>query len=210
MGSDKFCLEWNDFETNISSAFRELREDKDFFDVTPVCDDEQIQAHKVILSACSSFFRNVLRLNPHQHPLLYMKGVKFSDLQAVLTFMYHGEVNVAQEELNSFLSVAEDLQVKGLTQTQSFPQSTSSPVDKTPRTTREKDPSLPLKQFQAPVHIVDNDIQEMVSIKSEPREPPTRPNRNIPEAPLKVGEGGEQKVWKSSILSFLILPIYIK
>ena len=115
-----------------------------------------------------------------------MKGVKFSDLQAVLTFMYHGEVNVAQEELNSFLAVAEDLQVKGLTQTQSFPQSTSSPVDKTPRTTREKDPSLPLKQFQAPVHIVDNDIQEMVSIKSEPREPPTLPNRNIPEAPLPV------------------------
>ena len=94
MGSEKFCLRWNDFETNISSAFRELRDDKDFFDVTLACDDEQIQAHKVILSACSVFFRNILRRNPHQHPLLYMKGVK-----------YHGEVNVAQEELNSFLAV---------------------------------------------------------------------------------------------------------
>merc|ERR1712123_564388 len=104
---------------NISCAFRELREDKDFFDVTLACDDDQIQAHKVIISACSPFFRNVLRRNHHQHPLLYLKGVKFTDLQSVLNFMYHGEVNVAQDELNSFLAVAQDLKVKGLTQNQS-------------------------------------------------------------------------------------------
>jgi len=116
MASEKFCLRWNDFEKNISSAFRELRGDKDFFDVTLACGNEQIHAHKVILSACSSFFHNILRRNPHQHPLLYLKGVKISDLQSVLNFMYHGEVNVAQDELNSFLAVAEDLEVKGLTQ----------------------------------------------------------------------------------------------
>ena len=114
--SEKFCLRWNDFESNISVAFRELREDKDFFDVTLACDDNQLSAHKVILSACSPFFRNILRRNPHQHPLLYLRGVRHSDLQSVLNFMYHGEVNVAQEELNSFLAVAEDLKVKGLTQ----------------------------------------------------------------------------------------------
>jgi len=90
--------------------------DKDFFDVTLACDDNQLQAHKVILSACSTFFRSVLKKNPHQHPLLYLKGVKYEDIVSVLNFMYHGEVNVAQEELNSFLAVAEDLQVKGLTQ----------------------------------------------------------------------------------------------
>ena len=118
MSSEKFCLRWNDFESNISFAFRELREDKDFFDVTLACDDEQISAHKVILSACSPFFRNVLRRNSHPNPLLYLKGVRFSDLQSVLNFMYNGEVNVAQEELNSFLAVAEELKVKGLTQNQ--------------------------------------------------------------------------------------------
>ena len=58
----------------FSGAFRELREDKDFFDVTLACDDEQLQAHKVILSACSPFFRTVLRRNRHEHPLLYLKG----------------------------------------------------------------------------------------------------------------------------------------
>ena len=91
MGSaEKICLQWNDFESNISVAFLELREDKDFFDITLTCDDDQIQAHKVILSACSPFFRirSVLRKNPHQHPLL-----------AVLNFMlYHGEVNEHRSE----------------------------------------------------------------------------------------------------------------
>jgi len=116
MSSEKFCLRWNDFEKNISSAFSELRDDQDFFDVTIACDDEQLQAHKIILSACSPLFRNILRRNKHQHPLLYLKGVKYTDFQSVLNFMYHGEANIAQEQLNSFLAVAEDLKIKGLTQ----------------------------------------------------------------------------------------------
>ena len=113
---DKFCLRWNDFENNISNSFKELRDDKDFFDVTLACSGYQLQAHKVILSACSPFFRSILKKNPHPHPLLYLKGVQYEEIQSVLTFMYHGEVNVAQEDLNTFLSVAEDLEVKGLTQ----------------------------------------------------------------------------------------------
>merc|ERR1712117_748076 len=116
MGSaqeDKFCLRWKEFENNISTAFRELRDDKDFFDVTLACEDNQIQAHKVILSACSPFFKSVLKKNLHGHPLLYLKGVSYEDLTSVLNFMYHGEVNVSQDQLNSFLAVAEDLKVKG-------------------------------------------------------------------------------------------------
>ena len=91
MESEKFCLRWNDFETSISRAFKELREEKDFFDVTLVCDDSQIEAHKVILSAFYPFFRTILIRNPHQHPpLLYLKGVKYSELLSVLNFMYMG------------------------------------------------------------------------------------------------------------------------
>jgi len=195
MGSEKFCLRWNDFESNISSAFRELRDDKDFFDVTLACDDEQIQAHKVILSACSQFFRNILRRNPHQHPLLYLKGVKFTDLQAVLNFMYHGEVNVAQEELNSFLAVAEELRVKGLTQNQSGSQkSESSSLPKSPpmkSTIRlpERDPVPPPKRPRPPPSTIlttshtptdDDDIQELVPVKTEPKETPPPPQPIAP------------------------------
>jgi len=190
--SEKFCLRWNDFETNISVAFRELREEKDFFDVTLACDDSQVQAHKVILSACSPFFRNVLRRNPHQHPLLYLKGVKYKELLSVLNFMYMGEVNVAQEELNSFLSVAEDLRVKGLTQNNdSSSETPSSEVNlpkseppkniNRPREPPERDPvpppkrprPSPIPQVSAPrssYQEEEDDIQEVVPVKSEPRD----------------------------------------
>ena len=177
MSSEKFCLRWNDFESNISVAFRELREDKDFFDVTLACDDEQIQAHKVILSACSPFFRKVLRKNPHAHPLLYLKGVKFTDLQSVLNFMYHGEVNVAQEELNSFLAVAEELRVKGLTQGQQSGGSShtnSQPSQKSPTPApafkpRPPDPPQRPRTTRPPQEVVQEEVQavEMPSVKSE-------------------------------------------
>jgi len=122
---EKFSLRWNDFEHNISQAFRELRDEEDFFDVTLACEDEQIQAHKVILSAGSPFFRNILKRNKHQNPLLYLKGVKYTDLQYVLSFMYQGEVDVAQEDLNTFLATAEDLGVKGLSRNKTVDQNTN-------------------------------------------------------------------------------------
>ena len=188
MGStEKFCLRWNDFETNISAAFRELREDKDFFDVTIACDDDQLQAHKVILSACSPFFRTILRRNKHEHPLLYLKGVKYADLVSVLNFMYHGEVNVAQEELNSFLAVAEDLKVKGLTQnnseTSKFNPSEVSTHHKPhlgnnlvsektkliPKTLHTTDLTPVSKRVTPTIYQEEeDDIQEVVAVKSEP------------------------------------------
>ena len=188
--NEKFCLRWNDFESNISLAFRDIRDEKDFFDCTLSCGARQIQAHKLILSACSPFFRSILKQNPHQHPLLYLKGVEFTDLQAVLSFMYHGEVNVAQEELNSFLAVAEDLQVKGLTQnnsdsktpsakpkpTQPFP----TPAVTKPKvpTRKEAPPNPPAASAppasQQPVYQeqqYDDDIQEvMPMVKTEPEQ----------------------------------------
>jgi len=192
MGTEKFCLKWNDFESNISGAFKDIRDAKDFFDVTLACDDDQLQAHKVILSACSPFFRNILKRNPHQHPLLYLKGVKYSDLQSVLNFMYHGEVNVAQDELNSFLAVAEELRVKGLTQnngsqsanTKSSSSSSSHhQAPKSPTPSKSSRPSdresapPPKRPRPAPAPIApppplhdDDDIQEVVPVKSEPRD----------------------------------------
>jgi len=74
MSSEKFCLRWNDFETNISGAFRELRDEKDFFDVTIACENEQIQAHKVILSACSPFFSQYFEAQPASTPPLVFEG----------------------------------------------------------------------------------------------------------------------------------------
>lgn len=119
---ENFCLRWNDFGSNISQSFHELRQDSDFFDVTLATSDSgerTLRAHKVILSACSTFFKALLKkqaiLNPNNMPLIYLRGVTYNDLSALLDFMYQGEVNVGREDLDSFLAVGEELEVKGLT-----------------------------------------------------------------------------------------------
>ena len=113
--SRKLCFKWDDFQENISTAFGSLREDNEFADVTLACEDgQQIKAHKVILAASSPFFQNLLKRNQHSHPLIYMRGLKSEDLLAIIDFVYCGEANIYQEDLDSFLAIAEELKLKGL------------------------------------------------------------------------------------------------
>ena len=114
--SERLCLHWNHFQENLRRAFGTLKENKDLTDVTLACEDgQQVEAHKVILTVSSPFFDNLLKKNRHPHPLIYMKGIKFEDLLAIVDFLYCGEANVYQENLDSFLCIAEDLKLKGLT-----------------------------------------------------------------------------------------------
>ena len=112
--SEKLCLKWNDFQDNVNAAFKSLQEDNEFADVTLACEDgQQIQAHKVILAACSPLFKNLLQRSKHPHPLIYLRGIKSVDLVAIVDFLYCGEANVYQENVDSFLAIAEELQLKG-------------------------------------------------------------------------------------------------
>ena len=96
-------------------AFVNLRSDKNFTDVTLACEDgQQLETHRVILAASSPFFQKLLQTTKHPNPLIYMRGVRFEDLLAIIDFLYCGETNVFQENLDSFLSIAEELQLKGL------------------------------------------------------------------------------------------------
>ena len=114
--SEKLCLQWNDFKANTNSAFGRLRDDKGFTDVTLACEDgQQMEAHKVILAASSPFFEAILQRNKHPHPLIYLKTFQSQDLLAILDFLYFGEANVYQENMDSFLAIAEELKLKGLT-----------------------------------------------------------------------------------------------
>ena len=113
--SEKVFLRWGDFHTAASNAFASLREDIYFADVTLACEDgRQVEAHKVILAASSPFFQKLLGRTKHAHPLIYMRGMASVDLLAIVDFLYCGEANVFQENLNSFLAIAEELQLKGL------------------------------------------------------------------------------------------------
>lgn len=140
--SQQFSLRWNNYLKHITCAFDTLRTDEDLVDVTLSCEGKRIRAHKMLLSACSTYFRDlfkvnailknlslvhfnvkvflkqlfiILQENPCQHPVIIFRNVKFDDLAALVDFMYQGEVNVVQEQLASFLTTAELLAVQGLT-----------------------------------------------------------------------------------------------
>ena len=109
---EQFCLKWNDFQSTISQSFKELQAEKDFVNVTLVSDDEvQLQAHKVVLSASSPFFKNVLKKSPHEHPLIYLNGLSSTSIRFILDYVYQGEVQIYQDQLDMFLDTAEKLKI---------------------------------------------------------------------------------------------------
>ena len=115
MAMQIFPLKWNKFQDSVNTAFGRLREDNDFTNVTLACEDGQLmEAHKVILAASSPFFDQLLRMTKHAHPLIYMRGVTAEVLSPIIDFLYSGEANVQQENLESFLSLALELNLEGL------------------------------------------------------------------------------------------------
>ncbi|XP_050302940.1 protein tramtrack, beta isoform-like isoform X2 [Anthonomus grandis grandis] len=116
-----FCLRWNNFQANITSQFELLRSDEDFTDVTIACDGQKLLAHKVVLSACSPYFKELFKANPCSHPIIFMRDVEARHIISLMEFMYVGEVNVSQAHLSTFLKTAESLKIRGLTDTSSDP-----------------------------------------------------------------------------------------
>ena len=114
--TEKFSLKWNDFRSNVSRTFSLLRSEEEFFDVSLVSDDQKMMsAHKLVLSASSPYFKHILTHNKHSHPLLCLDGVSSGELQFVLDYIYQGEVQIYQEQLDRFLEVAQRLKLEGLT-----------------------------------------------------------------------------------------------
>ena len=114
--NETFCLHLNKFEEVIKLSWQELQRDNDLCDITLACEDRQIRTHKFVISAFSPVLRNILKLHQNPHPLIYLRKVKYINLQNLITFMYQGEVDVTKEDLPSFLEAAEDLNIRGLSE----------------------------------------------------------------------------------------------
>lgn len=116
VASQAFCLRWNNFQSNMLDVFERLLLDERFVDVTLACEGQLIKAHKMVLSASSSYFQEIFTTTPCSHPVIIMKDVPLKDLRKILEFMYKGEINVSKQEITSLLIVAEVLHVRGLAQ----------------------------------------------------------------------------------------------
>ncbi|XP_063227989.1 modifier of mdg4-like isoform X10 [Bacillus rossius redtenbacheri] len=112
---EQFSLRWNNFHSNLSSGFHAFLQGEDLVDVTLAAGGKFLQAHKLVLSVCSPYFKELFKVNPCKHPIVILKDVGHKELEDILEFMYRGEVNVRQDDLTEFLKTAEMLQVKGLT-----------------------------------------------------------------------------------------------
>jgi len=150
---EQFSLKWNNYQISLTAAFKRILEEEDFVDVTLSAEGQSLKAHKIVLSACSTYFKNLLKgISLWQHPVLVLKDVKFNDLQSILEFIYLGEVNLEQTRLDSFLSTAEVLQIKGLTDgirdnmTSSLP--TVAPINTTTSTPMVQGPPLVVGTLQ--------------------------------------------------------------
>ncbi|XP_049800750.1 broad-complex core protein isoforms 1/2/3/4/5-like isoform X5 [Schistocerca nitens] len=180
--SQQFSLRWNNYLNHITGAFDTLRNDDELVDVTLSCEGKRIKAHKMLLSVCSTYFRDLFKENPCQHPVIIFRNVKFEDLVALIDFMYHGEVNVMQEQLTSFLTTAELLAVQGLSEDKGKEKERdSSPL---PESEVDLTDSPPPPPPPPPVHETEASVSNSGHIgllrhnrqrTSSPRSPPQAP-----------------------------------
>ena len=112
---EKFSLKWNDFNTNASKSFGIFRNEDYLHDVTLVSDDQnQVRAHKLVLSASSDYFKNIFKNIKHSNPLLCLEGISSIDLNNILDYIYNGEVQVYYDNVDKFLEVAQRFKLEGL------------------------------------------------------------------------------------------------
>ena len=116
---EEFLLKWNDHHNSFFSIVQDLCASELLTDVTLACGAGEpiiFEAHKLMLSVCSTFFRNILtRKSRHQaHPIVFLKDVEPRHMEQLLQYMYRGEINVLQDDLGPLIETARALQVKGL------------------------------------------------------------------------------------------------
>jgi hypothetical protein len=179
MGSEHYCLRWNNHQSNLLGVFSQLLQDESLVDVTLACEGHSLRAHKVVLSACSSFFQSLFIDHPDRHPIVILKDVKFSELKTLLEFMYKGEVNVEYSQLSALLHTAESLRVKGLVEmtTSVEKRSSGSPLPlslETPKRAADSSPQ-PLELATKP-SVIPPTTQPVVIPPSRCRHPESGPS----------------------------------
>jgi len=180
--ADQYSLNWNNYKFSMTESLKTIIQEEDFVDVTLHTEGKTLKAHKVYLSACSSYFKNVLKgTNLWQHPILFLENVPFQDLQKILEFVYYGEVQVPQKRLQSFLKSAEILKINGLID--KIPQSTENLPDqsffsKLPKKKKRRKDSIEANEdviennenVELPIkdEFVDSEQTEEVVVKADP------------------------------------------
>jgi len=206
MGSDRFSLRWNNYQTHLVTAFESLLAKNEFVDVTLGCDGQKLSAHRMLLSACSPYFRNLLQDNHCEHPIIVLRDITYHDMSSLLQFMYNGEVNVEQSHLTSFLKTAECLKIRGLTDNEADNE-TIRPTNELPNLKNDGRKLSNTSPFSIPEKIQSKADRSAKKTRSDsynttetPRIPISSPNHrtiqtidDIKNEVIDVADDGEQK-----------------
>lgn len=107
-------LKWNNHKSTFFHILSEVRGKHTYTDATLACEGKFYPVHKLVMSTCSDYFAEIFEKTPCKNPVVVLKDIKKSDLDALLDYMYIGEVDVRQSELAGLIKAAECLRIKGL------------------------------------------------------------------------------------------------
>ena len=116
MDKEKFTLTWHAYPDHLRVLMHDMVVSEDFADVTLVSDDmKKVKAHRNILSAFSSVFKEILQIKTqNKHPLIYLRGIQYSEIESILQFMYLGEAKFYEERMSDLMCAVKDLEIKEL------------------------------------------------------------------------------------------------
>ena len=119
MHPEKCRVMWSNYSDHLKSMMKELMMNQDFSDVTLVTEDKkQLKANVNILSACSPVFKDIFKKEKNLSTIMYLRGIKFSEMESIMQFIYLGEATFYEERMDEFLAVAKSLEIKELCNTE--------------------------------------------------------------------------------------------
>ena len=147
MHPEKYSLTWHTYSDHLKSMMKKLMTNEDFSDVTLVTEDKkQVKANINILSACSPVFEDVLKKDRNFSPIMYLRGIQYSELESIMQFIYLGEATFYEERMDEFLAVAKSLEIKELcnaqTEPNDEPEDYPSPTDQDTSTELAEEPTV--------------------------------------------------------------------
>ena len=116
MHPEKYTVTWHSHQDYLREIMWGMMTSDDFTDVTIVTDDKKtLKAHRNILSACSPVFKNILQMEiTNNHPVIYLRGIQYSEMESILQFIYFGQAKLYEEQMNKFMLLLKNLEIKGL------------------------------------------------------------------------------------------------
>ena len=130
MNQEKYNLNWHAYSDHLREMLHEMMKSNELVDVTLVCDDKkQFKAHKIVLSACSSVFRRIIKDLPKNGSVIYLRGIQHQEMESILEYMYLGIATFYQERINEFLNVAQNLEIKEISEDAQIEDENSSTED---------------------------------------------------------------------------------